>query len=1433
MLFYFKNKIFYIIINLLFLNLISFIKSYDTSLLKVNYFVDNKNLYYINAFSNSKGDLYIEYFGINSKTRYFYRLNSTTGKEILFKNNKILKILFGYDSIYHESIIINYQNEENYIFTISPEYFEFIYLNTGKYGCEKSNNIIANDILKSSYKNKIIQLKNNNYLLSMVRYPLLGYNLVLYTFKFESNSINGFKKINEKFEVVDYLNITDCFQTEEGYIECLYNSIIHLVDSFRISFYDSNLKYINYQVLANIKDNSFIKIFHLKKEIGIYIYFERASSIPYMQIKYLENYKLKDQFEKNENIALNGEGKYTLSTEILLSDGIKINDNKFTIIFTSKNLQYILICLFDIYNNDKSLYLRYFYLNLENINIKLSMNIKAFLFRDQIGITFYNSLNQYPGYIIFNYPNITKEESLELILFKENNKIYNFSLFNNIEILNNIFIYELIKIKIINFKNFNESNVLLFSYNTNNTLKINEELYINDKIIFKKNDDDNNKQGIYTLELLPIIKEPEYNKFNSIVDKTFNIGNEFKDFYIPQTINGKIIKVLYIIESNCDYAFHKDIYTREKKCYRNINHCLYEEYKYYIDDTKECRNNGCPNGYYQFNFMCYKEECPYGATLLSSDSYICISNNDFYIINEYYQNEYDINKKEEYIYNFNNTKQYLKSCNDSLNYTTSETETYLYNKTCWIKCPENTIEDIDKKICICKFYMYQKNDYYICYSEEEKCKDKIEVIDIKKCEDTIDNCINKNYKIFNNECYALGCPNNTKIDENENYKCKCLNLYYTDYLNNKKICILNNDYCIEGYPYEDILTKECMNYCSINKIINKECIINNDIYGNDIKNITENLKDLVYNINNTNQDIIINGNNIIYEITTSENNNYYDNISYIDFGVCEQKLKDYYGLDFFTILKYDIKYNVSITSSVEYELYNSLKKSKLNLSICQNDKINIYLALDVDNNTKAQYEKLSKLNINIFNKTDKFYNDICFTFSSDDNTDMILKDRREIYYKDYSEYCEEGCEYIGYNFTIKRVICFCFIKKKINYEIKKIGFNKSNLDSYLNIATYANFAILKCISLTFTIEGQKYNYGSYLFIILNLSYIALMIIFYHNYGIKIKDILNFALKGRTHIDYPPKKTNISNNKIKLDSGISLKSSKIDNDILNTMNIEENIKKDDKDKNKEINKDNSAREMKDSNKTQIDNNKILIKDIINNEKKCKYNDEELNALTYEEALKYDKRSYIQYYVSLLKKKHLILFTFFRKNDFNLISIKIGLFIFSFSLYFVINALFFTDKTMHKIYEDKGIFNIIVQIPNILYSTIISVIINLIMKTLSLSEDDILKIRKNKTINLNKINEEVKKVYSCLKIKMNIFCIISLLFMIFFWYYVSCFFSVYKNTKIILLKDTFISFGTSMIYPIFLNLLPGIFRIPSLNKESKRKCLYNFSKIVALI
>ena len=179
-----------------------------------------------------------------------------------------------------------------------------------------------------------------------------------------------------------------------------------------------------------------------------------------------------------------------------------------------------------------------------------------------------------------------------------------------------------------------------------------------------------------------------------------------------------------------------------------------------------------------------------------------------------------------------------------------------------------------------------------------------------------------------------------------------------------------------------------------------------------------------------------------------------------------------------------------------------------------------------------------------------------------------------------------------------------------------------------------------------------------------------------------------------------------------------------------------------------------------------------------------------------------------------------------------TIKIALFLLSFSLYFTINGFFFSDETMHKIYEDKGKFNIFYQIPQILYSSVISVGINMILKKLSLSEQNILSIKKEK--DYKQAVEKSKKIELCLFIKFILFFALGLLFMLFFAYFISCFCAVYKNTQIILIKNTLLSFTLSMIYPFGLNLIPGLFRIPAIRASNKdKKCLYKISKIIAII
>ena len=264
------------IFHIIFMNILSFMYFYDTSLLKVHYFYDNNNLCYINTISNSNGDLYFEYFGNNNDVRYLYGLNSTTGKEILFNNNKILQIKFNYMSTYHESIIINYDNNENYIFTYNPEYCELINMNTISYSSKLSENFIfSNTYKKASYRNKIIKLVDNNYLLSIIGKTILGSYLYISIFNFQSDKISGFKKLKTNEIALDFLNTTQCFQTEKKYIECLYNAnrinTILSINPFSINIYDLNLNIKNSEYFAGIDPNSPAIIIHIKKEIGAYI----------------------------------------------------------------------------------------------------------------------------------------------------------------------------------------------------------------------------------------------------------------------------------------------------------------------------------------------------------------------------------------------------------------------------------------------------------------------------------------------------------------------------------------------------------------------------------------------------------------------------------------------------------------------------------------------------------------------------------------------------------------------------------------------------------------------------------------------------------------------------------------------------------------------------------------------------------------------------------------------------------------------------------------------------------------------------------------------------------------------------------------------------------------------------------------------------------
>jgi hypothetical protein len=250
-------------------------------------------------------------------------------------------------------------------------------------------------------------------------------------------------------------------------------------------------------------------------------------------------------------------------------------------------------------------------------------------------------------------------------------------------------------------------------------------------------------------------------------------------------------------------------------------------------------------------------------------------------------------------------------------------------------------------------------------------------------------------------------------------------------------------------------------------------------------------------------------------------------------------------------------------------------------------------------------------------------------------------------------------------------------------------------------------------------------------------------------------------------------------------------------------------------------------LKSHNNIFIYNNKKKNED----EPKNKYlNDYYLNHSKYIVALKKDKRNLFSYYVSLIKTKHPLIFSFVPIKDYNSIIVKINIFFLTFSIYNFINALFFNESTIHKIYKDNGKFNPNYLVPQSIYSFIFTHIVLSVIKYFVLTDKDIYEIEKQESE--IKALEKVDKVKKNIIIKNICFFFIGSIFLLFLWYYLSSFGSVYQNTQYYLIKNALISFGVSLIYPFIINLFPALLRIYSL-KKSDRECIYKISKILQFI
>ena len=606
-----------------------------------------------------------------------------------------------------------------------------------------------------------------------------------------------------------------------------------------------------------------------------------------------------------------------------------------------------------------------------------------------------------------------------------------------------------------------------------------------------------------------------------------------------------------------------------------------------------------------------------------------------------------------------------------------------------------------------------------------------------------------------------------------------------------------------------------------------------------------------------------------FDINKTEIDNLSLNISNMDFTECFEILrKNNLMPDKMIYLQEDFNDNHIDTN---YMFFDSKTNSMFDFHICEktNVKINRFLIV----NNSETIEKAMEKGYNFLNKDDDFYKNVCSPYTTDNGTDIILEDRiKDIYEYDILDYYK-NCSYDNFKIDDTRVKCNTEFKPDFSNKVIIHTLNRKEFVDKLDFFKFSNFYVISCYSLFFSLDGQLGNYGAYLFYVCFILLVIFTVYSFFRGFLYIENIVIDMIKKKFFIDNKNFKENNSqkhsknkknkndiNSKNELDN---IQDNKICNNRVSNANpsrkkkintkIHKALKGSRRTTRSSRNNENSEIKSKaiflksigdksENLRKENENNnicKIKINSNKKNKKKCTENeipaklsliDAEINTLAYSEALIKDTRSFQEYYFSLIRQKHILIYIFY--EDYNIKPVKITLFILLFSLNLVINALFFKDSTMHNVYKyNNYLVNFVYQLPGLIYSTIISLVISKVIKRIGLTQRNIINLKKKAAESKKEWIKQSKSVLKCIKIKFIIFFIITFILFILFIYYIGCFCAVYKNIQTDLIIDSVVGFFLSLLYPFGINLLPGIFRIPSLNRKNER--LYKFSRLIAML
>ena len=882
---------------------------------------------------------------------------------------------------------------------------------------------------------------------------------------------------------------------------------------------------------------------------------------------------------------------------------------------------------------------------------------------------------------------------------------------------------------------------------------------------------------------------------NLTIPDNINIFDEDKNFSIK-------LNKLIDIKNNIFGYIVKEIKLLTPLNETNLGFYLYSNYLnktidsnelLFIDDSlnfKSISNIGAKKDNYTFEFEGLITESEYNDFIKYPDSYEYYSN-DNYSLEDIYQPQIFFQKKSYVFFSVNKCYKTCKECTylgDKINhhcdicldeypfYYVMPNSTFNHGNNCINRCPEN----------------YTSNKYNICIPIEE----------IKDIETTYIN----NYK-------EIQTTNNSNY-YNQNYS----------YNNNDKIFELigfNNYIKIKSYIKE----------MSDNKII--------------IKNFT---------------------NSTIFAYEIGENREKFcidNNLIYINLVYTKKNLIEILNLEndtniYILMVESPSHYVNPVTNDFNFILVFE-NGTELNLSNI-NINISVNISAPITNLELAHYDyavEFEKQGYDIYDMNDSLYNNFCLTAYYKGN-DITIDDRKKEVYPNNITIVNSFCIYKKVDLINQRFTCEYNINNDLKSENQEENFNTKYFDlqekdDFLSyFLDNINYKIITCYEVFIHLENYHLNFGFYFST--TVSFLVLfLIVFFILHGLpkfkylmfseiptykKLNKIIkqqkvnkNIYNKRFKTFEKNPIKKSISNksevSSEKYSINTLLQSKSLIKSSLNDINIKKSmdniIINNNKIYRKKI-KNNSVMPKWKTNKNLIIKNKIkkyFGEDNIKAEISTKIGNYDDLPLT--KAIRCDKRNIFLMLKSKIVDKLELFEILVSKKIKELPLSKYFLFLL---IDLTLNALLYSDKVVSHKSHNNGKLNCFVTITLTLTSNLISLLIEHYLSLLTKSEKIIDKIK------------EIKQEYVFLKVYKNFvkivtiqaitFLFISIISIMFSYYYLVIFCKIYSKSQTSLFTNYIISFAEDLLIKIIIILF--IICTRKFGISYKSIYIYNTSKFV---